>query len=100
MAELTAGLVDEEEEEETFTGEELDRLSANPPVRRESKKTKTQRNKEEKQKLLVRRYGWWVTWVQTTNMKGMCSPINLCRDILHLICTDLEVKFQGHCYYE
>ncbi|XP_060083805.1 ribosome biogenesis protein NOP53-like [Ylistrum balloti] len=45
-AEMTSGLNEEEDEKVEFTEEELEKLSVAPPVRREDKKTKVQRNKE------------------------------------------------------
>lgn len=47
--------VNEEEEDgdEAINADDLDRISVNPPVRRESKKTRTQRNKEKKKKMQV-----------------------------------------------
>jgi hypothetical protein len=54
---MSEGLKNEEEEEENEeekdTVKDPDRISVNPPVRRESKKTKTQRNKEKRKKLQV-----------------------------------------------
>ncbi|XP_033736143.1 ribosome biogenesis protein NOP53-like [Pecten maximus] len=46
QAEMTAGLNKEEEDPVEFTEEELEKLSVAPPVRREDKKTRIQRNKE------------------------------------------------------
>lgn len=47
--------VNEEEEDgdDAINADDLDRISVNPPVRRESKKTRTQRNKEKKKKMQV-----------------------------------------------
>ena len=49
MQEMSAGLFDKEPRQE-FTEEELTKLSLNPPVRRENKKTKQQRRKEKERK--------------------------------------------------
>ncbi|XP_021340488.1 glioma tumor suppressor candidate region gene 2 protein-like, partial [Mizuhopecten yessoensis] len=49
-AEMTSGLNEEEEEQVEFTEEELEKLSVAPPIRREDKKTKVQRNKEKSNK--------------------------------------------------
>ncbi|XP_069117828.1 ribosome biogenesis protein NOP53-like [Argopecten irradians] len=46
QAEMSAGLNQEDEERVEFTEEELEKLSVAPPVRREDKKTRVQRNKE------------------------------------------------------
>nr|XP_011446756.2 ribosome biogenesis protein NOP53 isoform X1 [Crassostrea gigas]XP_011446757.2 ribosome biogenesis protein NOP53 isoform X2 [Crassostrea gigas] len=58
LSEMSEGIKDKEElkeEEEdgddAINAEDLDRISVNPPVRRESKKTRTQRNKEKKKKM-------------------------------------------------
>lgn len=60
LSEMSEGIKDKEEvkeEEEdgddAINAEDLDRISVNPPVRRESKKTRTQRNKEKKKKMQV-----------------------------------------------
>lgn len=42
-----------EEEGDAINTGDPDRISINPPVRRESKKTKTQRNKEKRKKMQV-----------------------------------------------
>lgn len=44
---------EEEDGDDAINAEDLDRISVNPPVRRESKKTRTQRNKEKKKKMQV-----------------------------------------------
>lgn len=44
---------EEEDGDDSINAEDLDRISVNPPVRRESKKTRTQRNKEKKKKMQV-----------------------------------------------
>lgn len=44
---------EEEDRDDAINAEDLDRISVNPPVRRESKKTRTQRNKEKKKKMQV-----------------------------------------------
>lgn len=50
---------DEEERDESgddaINDDDPDRISVNPPVRREAKKTKTQRNKEKRKKMQVGR---------------------------------------------
>ena len=50
---------DEEERDESgdeaISDDNPDRISVNPPVRREAKKTKTQRNKEKRKKMQVGR---------------------------------------------
>merc|ERR1712227_57091 len=51
IEEMSAGLFDDENEEQDRTQhEDIDRLSVNPPVRREDKKTITQRNKDKRKK--------------------------------------------------
>ncbi|XP_061173866.1 ribosome biogenesis protein NOP53-like [Saccostrea echinata] len=57
LSEMSEGLKNHEVENEQDEGdaintEDSDRISVNPPVRRESKKTKTQRNKEKRKKNL------------------------------------------------
>lgn len=57
LSEMSAGLQDtgpEDIEASNYTEEELGRVSINPPVRREDKKTEKQRRKirEEKKKVL------------------------------------------------
>ena len=52
MKEMSACLFDKEPQQE-FTEEELTKLSVNPAVRRENKKTKQQRRKEKERKLQV-----------------------------------------------
>ena len=49
---MSAGLFNESdsESEPEFTAEELERVSYNPPVRREGKKTERQRKKEKQRK--------------------------------------------------
>lgn len=49
---------EEEDGDDAINAEDLDRISVNPPVRRESKKTRTQRNKEKKKKMQV----CWGIW--------------------------------------
>ncbi|XP_074659285.1 ribosome biogenesis protein NOP53-like [Tubulanus polymorphus] len=53
LKEMSGGLFNDEDDDEDMehTPEELEKLSVNPPIRREDKKTKTERNKEKKQKL-------------------------------------------------
>ena len=53
---MSEGLKNEKEEEieeEGDAADDPDRISVNPPVRRDAKKTKTQRNKEKRKKLQV-----------------------------------------------
>ena len=53
LSEMSAGLTEENSDNESgdsAEGQDLDKLSVNPPVRREDKKTVTQRNKEKKRK--------------------------------------------------
>jgi len=51
IEEMSAGLFDDENEyQETTECDDIDRLSVNPPVRREDKKTTTQRNKDKRKK--------------------------------------------------
>lgn len=49
---MSAGLDDRETVDDDDIGD-LDKISINPPVQREKKKTKTQRNKEKKLKQKV-----------------------------------------------
>ena len=51
---MSAGLTEENSDNEmddSAEDQDLDRLSVNPPVRREDKKTVTQRNKEKERKV-------------------------------------------------
>ncbi|XP_071161944.1 ribosome biogenesis protein NOP53-like [Mytilus edulis] len=51
LTEMSAGLADDDTVEENDIGDlDLDKISVNPPVQREKKKTKIQRNKEKKLK--------------------------------------------------
>ena len=50
---MSHGLGDDKEPEIKIEPDELDKLSVNPPVRREDKKTKAQRNKEKRKKMEV-----------------------------------------------
>ncbi|KAK3092757.1 hypothetical protein FSP39_006928 [Pinctada imbricata] len=50
LEEMSAGLKNDNEPDIKIEPDLLDKLSVNPPVRREDKKTKTQRNKEKLQK--------------------------------------------------
>ena len=53
LAEMSAGLIDEnsdDENDDSAEDQDLDTLSVNPPVRREDKKTVTQRNREKERK--------------------------------------------------
>lgn len=51
---MSAGLADDDTVEENDIGDlDLDKISVNPPVQREKKKTKIQRNKEKKLKQQV-----------------------------------------------
>ena len=53
LAEMSAGLTEENsdnENDDSVEDQDLERLSMNPPVRREDKKTVTQRNKEKERK--------------------------------------------------
>lgn len=51
---MSAGLADDDTVEDNDIGDlDLDKISVNPPVQREKKKTKIQRNKEKKLKQQV-----------------------------------------------
>ena len=54
---MSAGLFDEEDEKDAEEVGDLDKLSVNPPVRRDNKKDEKQRKKEKRRKEEVSFYG-------------------------------------------
>ena len=55
---MSVGLFENGEPQQEFTEEELSKISINPPVRREDKKTKKQRRKEQERKEQVSCFIW------------------------------------------